>query len=163
MTSEAAYAKLAVASAPTDRGLRALFEREYEAMIRLAFVITRDQLAAEEVVQEAFLEVHRRWARLETPGGYLRRCVVNGSRRRVRRRVRRREVESSVPAQLAVTAGEYLTDALTRLPERQRTAVVLAYYGRYSAREIGEVLDCRESTARSLVHRGIERLRKEIR
>lgn len=132
-------------------------------MIRLAFVLTRDQGIAEELVQEAYLEVHRRWDSLVNPGAYLRRIVVNSSRRQIARRRRRHELEvKSVWGAAVSEPTEYLTDALNRLPERQRTAVVLAYYGRFSSVEIASAMECRPGTAKSLVHRGIAQLRKVI-
>ena len=57
---------------------------------------------------------------------------------------------------------QYILDMLERLPERQRTALVLAYYGGFTRAEIAEALDCREGTAKSLVSRGLARLRKEL-
>lgn len=62
-----------------------------------------------------------------------------------------------------VTQGrEYLLDALDVLPERQRTAVILAYYAEMSSTQIAEALDCRVGTAKSLVHRGLKKLKKEL-
>lgn len=141
-----------------------LMSEEYEPMIRLAFVLTRDQQLAEDVVQDALIEVQGRWSSLLNPGGYLRRAVVNGAMRQQRRRQRGQELERQAWARPEATPGhEYLVDALARLPKRHRTAVVLAYYGRYTSAEIAEFLGCRPGTAKSLVHRGLARLRKELR
>jgi RNA polymerase sigma factor (sigma-70 family) len=53
-------------------------------------------------------------------------------------------------------------DALGRLPYRQRAALVLRYYEDRPDHEIAEVLGCRPATVRSLVHRGLEALRKVV-
>ena len=144
----------------------ALFHREYAPMVRLAFLLTRDQQQAEDVVQEAFLEVQRRWSSLLSPGGYLRTTVVNGCHRWLRREQNRRKIletnMSVVGCDVQHAEDQYLVDLLEHLPERQRVAVVLAYYGGFGPKDIAETLGCRPGTAKSLVHRGIRRLRKEL-
>ena len=135
-------------------------------MLRLAFVLTRDQQQAEDVVQEAFLDVQQRWTALLNPGGYLRTAVVNGCHRwRQLEGNRSRIVRENVVVlgtRPAPAEDTYIVDVLDRLPERQRSAVVLAYYCGLGARDIAETLDCRPGTAKSLVHRGLRRLRKEL-
>ena len=145
-----------------------LFRLEYDAMLRLAFVLLRNQQDAEEVVQEAFLDVQQRWSSLLNPGGYLRMVVVNGAQRRLTRAANRRRI---VESRLGPSAKEsvfgsgepdYLLDVLGSLPERSRTAIVLAYYLDLGPNEIADVLGCRPGTAKSLVHRGLRRLEKEL-
>lgn len=67
-----------------------LYRDEYDAMVRVAFLLVGNAESAEEIVQDAFITVHLRWSRLETPSAFLRTCVVNGCRDRIRRRVRLR-------------------------------------------------------------------------
>ena len=52
---------------------------------------------------------------------------------------------------------------LAGLPARQRAAVALRFYDDLAFAEIATVLDCPESTARSYVHRALERLRNQLR
>jgi DNA-directed RNA polymerase specialized sigma24 family protein len=69
----------------------ALYAEHALGLVRLAVVITGDRAAAEDVVQDAFLGLYRRWDRLpemEAPLAYLRVSVVNGCRRALRRRSR---------------------------------------------------------------------------
>mgnify|MGYP001813469800 CR=1 FL=1 len=155
---------LRLASASSPDTVEALFVREYDAMIRLAYVLVRSQSDAEEIVQDAFLDVQRRWPSLLNPGGYLRSSVVNGARRMQRRGANRRRILDSVRHPSASTSGEpeYLLDVLAGLPERYRTAIVLAYYLDLSPNEIAEALGCRPGTAKSLVHRGLKRLRRDL-
>ncbi len=56
--------------------------------------------------------------------------------------------------------GHRLRQALTRIPERQRSAVLLHTWLGYSFREVGEALGCSEATARVHAHRGRETLRE---
>jgi RNA polymerase sigma-70 factor (sigma-E family) len=139
-----------------------LFEAEYERMVRTALLLLGSRAEAEEVAQDAFARVELRWSRLDNPGGYLRRCVVNRShdllrRRRLEQRFRllRHEVDHELGA-------DELTDALAVLPAKRRTAVVLRYYGGLREREIAEAMGVRPGTVKSLIHRALAQLRREI-
>ena len=107
-------------------------------MVRVAYLLVGSVETAEELVQDAFIRVHLRWARVESPRAFLRTAVVNACRDRIRRRVRLRarmpKLEGDAAARsqtaeaaMANPAGE-LHDVLVRLPIRQRTAIV----GRFS-------------------------------
>src|SRR4051812_28652310 len=68
-----------------------LFVAHHRRLIGLAALLVDDRGGAEEVVQEAFLTLHRQWRLLRDPTAcvaYLNTCVVNGSRRRLRQRRR---------------------------------------------------------------------------
>ncbi|MEM7271929.1 MAG: sigma-70 family RNA polymerase sigma factor [Actinomycetota bacterium] len=146
-------------------GVQALFESHYDDMVRLAFVLLRNQADAEETVQDAFLDLQARWRTVLNPPGYLRTSVVNGARRRMSRSANRRQIIQARLAPQRVDgepANEYLVDILDALPEQHRTAIVLAYYLGLPANEIAEVMGCRPGTAKSLIHRGLKRLRKEL-
>ena len=56
-----------------------------------------------------------------------------------------------------------LVAALRKLPLRQRSALVLRFYGGFSESEIAETLGVARGTVKSLVHRGLEQLREEIK
>jgi RNA polymerase sigma factor (sigma-70 family) len=123
-------------------------------MYRLAVAMLGADNDAEEVVQEAFVGVSSRWEGLDNPGGYLRVSVVNGCRKRMRSRARRRAAELTMrgdPTAVSVGQGEYLLDVLDGLTDRQRVAVVLTYYSGLNSGEVGELMDCRPATVRSLV------------
>ena len=65
----------------------ALFEEHYESLVRLARLLVDDRGSGEEIVQDAFVRVWRRWARIDDPVRYMpRRPVVNGARSRLRHR-----------------------------------------------------------------------------
>lgn len=75
-----------------------LFDHERVAMVRLAWLLTGSKPLAEEIAQDAFAKVFERWAKLDNPGGYLRTCLVNGSRKAGRRRlVERRHAPAARP------------------------------------------------------------------
>ena len=56
-----------------DQAFDELFRRQYAAMVRLAHLLTRSNLAAEDLVQDAFVRVRAAWDRVEEPVPYLRR------------------------------------------------------------------------------------------
>ena len=132
-------------------------------MIRLASVMTGSADLAQDLVQDAFVRLHGAWARVHEPRAYLRRAVVNAchSHHR-RRRVERRHASLSTPESNARLGADELADALDALPHRQRAALVLRYYADLSDVDIAQALKCRPGTVPSLIHRGLEQLRRVI-
>jgi RNA polymerase sigma-70 factor (sigma-E family) len=146
---------------PSADDLAQVFQDRYEPMVRLAYLVTADRGAAEEVVQDAFLALHRHWGNVDQPSAYLRTAVVNGCTSWGRRQTLARERQTAGPESTPFVADE-MWDALKRLPERQRTAIVLRYYADLPEAEIADLLQCRRATVRSVIRRGIAALRKEI-
>ena len=145
----------------TGPDVEALYASERVGLVRLAFLMTGSIETAEDVVQSAWVNVLPRLVEATTPGAYLRTAVVNEARSRLRRRRRAPKLPTEVSARIDDSAVE-LWDALRRLPERRRVAVVLRYWGDLSTDEIAEAMDCRPGTVSSLLHRGIDSLRKEL-
>ncbi len=141
--------------------LEALYRAEYTGMVRLAYTLVGSNAEAEDLVQDSFVEVSRRLDEIRKPGAYLRTAVVSRCRSALRRR---RVIDlhpPEPPAGLASDAGE-LWDVLNRLPEDQRIAVVLRFYGGYRASEIAKIVDMPGATVRSHLRRGLAALRKEL-
>jgi RNA polymerase sigma factor (sigma-70 family) len=148
-----------------DSELVALYEREHAPMLRVACLLIGSRDVAEEVVHDAFLTVCERWARLDNPGGYLRATVVNGCRMALRRRTTEmRNAPAGVDggALDAPTELVELRAALEHLPESYRAVIVLRYFLDLRDYEIAEIIGCREATVRSIVHRAVRALRKEL-
>jgi RNA polymerase sigma-70 factor (sigma-E family) len=153
----------ATAADRSPSAFTALYLHEYVGLVRLAFLILGSREQAEEVVQDAFVRLHGRWRRVDNPGGYLRTSVVNGCRDARRRlvRYRAREPRLAVRAETYDTPDE-LSDALATLPVRQRAVLVLRFYGGMNEAEIAATLGIRPGTVKSSLHRGLERLRREL-
>lgn len=140
------------------------YRREYGPAVRLAWLLTGSQSAAEDVVQDAMTAMYRSFERIESPRAYLRRSVVNSirsHRRNEHRRAQRLSMlgsEGSAPA----AADAELLDAIGRLPYRQRVVIVARYWGDWSEVEIAQALDCRPGTVKSLASRALKRLRSEV-
>lgn len=137
-------------------------------VLRLATVLTSTPQDAEDLAQEALMRAIRHLGRVQrstSPRAYLRRIVMNESMRRPRLRV---ELVDTLmdPGEFeagyaGLEARQETSRLLTALPQRQAAAVALRYLEDCEYREIAVALRCREATARSLVKRGMDQLRRD--
>lgn len=132
-------------------------------MVRLAAVMTGSPETGQDLVQDAFVRLHGAWNRVYEPRAYLRRAVVNACHSHHRRRgVERRHASAVEPMTSTALGADELADALDALPYRQRAALVLRFYADLSDIDIAAALRCRPGTVASLIHRGLEQLRRVI-
>lgn len=135
------------------------------ALRRVAYVVTRDWHAAEDVTQRALVKVYRAWPRIRPDGleAYARRAVVNESLSWVSRRPRdvvvdtvpdRPAVEHDVPLDLDA--------ALATLPPQQRAVVALRFVDDRSVAETAEVLGVAEGTVKSHTSKALATLRRHV-
>ena len=144
-----------------SRDFDGLFAQRYAPMVRLATLLVGNPAVAEELVQDAFVRVHRKWDGVEHPAAYLRTAVVNVCATiGVERGSSGRTPTAASPA--VAPPQEPLLDGLATLSERQRVAIVLRYYEDLSEAEIAAALGCRPGTVKSLLHRGLAQLREVI-
>jgi RNA polymerase sigma-70 factor (sigma-E family) len=148
------------AAPPSDDGIEDLYAREYEAMLRLAYLLIGRRAEAEDAVHDAFEQLHARWSTVRAPAAYLRTCVVNASRGQHRRRAREQNHFAELVSLVVSDETPFVMDALMQLPYKQRAALVLRYYEDRPEPEIASILECRPATVRSIVHRGLASLRK---
>jgi RNA polymerase sigma-70 factor (sigma-E family) len=144
-----------------EAGFEEVFARERVAMVRLAYLMVGSEQVAEEVVQDAFVQVLERWVRVDNPGAYLRRCVVNGCIAQHRRR----RLASRLPppgAPSAELGADHTLDALRRLSAPRRAVVVLRYYADLTQDEIAEALGMKVGTVKSTLHRALAELREAL-
>ncbi len=151
--------------------LAVLHEQHYVALVRAAFVLVDSREAAEEVVQQAFLDVLRR-GRLpvDDAAAYLRRAVLNGARDRLRRRRVRRlwvpphEVPAPGPEDAVLLSDEHrrVLAALRVLPTRQREVLVLRHLSGLTEAETAAALGISVAAAKSSHHKGIRALRAQM-
>lgn len=148
----------------------AVFEAHRDEVVRLAYLLCGDGEVARDAAAEAFARTYQQWrrGRVDRVEGYVRRAVVNHVNSYFRRLGRQRRVEQraegdarrhgAVGEQVATT--EQVRTLLRQLPARQRTAVVLRYWEDLSDTEVAEAMDCPVGTAKSLLARGLARLRE---
>lgn len=153
-----------VTAVPVRLTFEEFYRREWPSAVRLAHLLSGSDALAEDLAQDAFARMHRRWDAIESDSAYLRRAVVNACRAfhrsrgretaRVRRAVHRDEA--------AALGADELLDALDRLPYRQRAVLILRYYHDLSEAEIADALECRPGTVKSLASRALAELRKVV-
>lgn len=148
-----------------------MFHREFPRMVALAYGITGNRWAAEELAQEACLRAYRSWSTVagyDKPGAWLRRVTINLCSSFLRRRVgelkalERYVVRGIQPIEPHPDDEQAFWDAVRDLPRRQREAIVLRYVDDLSTAEIGEVLDIAESSVRTHLQRGRETLARTL-
>jgi RNA polymerase sigma-70 factor (sigma-E family) len=136
------------------------------ALTRFAFLLCGDRGLAEDLVQDTYLALFRRYRGdlpVDAPVAYARRAIVNAYISRGRRRASTELTSAElpeVPVEMA-TADEQdaMWHALAVLPDRQRAVLVLRYYVDLADRDIGKVLGATEGTVRSLAARAFAALR----
>ena len=131
-------------------------------MTRTVYLIVHDSPRAEDITQEAFLQLLRNWARIsdyERPDAWVRRVAIRLAVRGLKRDELWRSVRSLfVPQERAADTDPDVAEAIGQLPRAQRAAIVLYYYEDQPVAEIASVLGCSESTVRVHLHRGRQRL-----
>jgi RNA polymerase sigma-70 factor (sigma-E family) len=145
-----------------------------DPLLRTAYLVVGDLDEAEDLVQECFIAVARRWPRVRSmdhPRAYARRVLMNlaldGSARRSRRSL---ELEPSaelvddrsVHELTAVDTRSELVQALATLPPRQRAVLVLRYFEDLSETQTAAALECSVGTVKSTASRGLARLQSTL-
>jgi RNA polymerase sigma-70 factor (sigma-E family) len=165
-------AALAARDRKREAALAELFHTHHVNLVRLAALLGAEA-DAEDVVAESFYELHRRWGRLRSPDAalpYLRAVIVNLVRMRTRHlMVTRRHVEVGPPDVESAETEALVRDdqravvrALAKLPDRQREALVLRYWGNLKEAEIAEAMGISTGAVKSHVSRGMASLTKEL-
>jgi RNA polymerase sigma-70 factor (sigma-E family) len=168
---------------PTDPdvAITELYRAHWHRLVRLAWLLLRDQLAAEDVVQDAFVATHRSWSAIRDGGrvvGYLQTSVVNGCRSVQRHNVvvDRQNVRDAAAADapgrgshgsaetqlLHRAERDAVLDALRGLTSRQREVLVLRYYSDLSEAQIAHALEISPGAVKTHAHRGLTALRRTI-
>jgi RNA polymerase sigma factor (sigma-70 family) len=160
--------------AQNDR-LDVLFRAHCAPLLRLAVLLLGDRSEAEEVVQDAFVSLHRHWSGLRdegAAGAYLRAAVVKGCRSRQRRLVRAR---ASAPKLVVMAAGDSAEEqavamdeaarvaaAVQSLPARQREVVIARYYLGLTEAQTAQLLEVGLGSVKRHSHRALAALHRRL-
>jgi RNA polymerase sigma-70 factor (sigma-E family) len=157
--------------------MRAQHEEQFEhyvaarsqALLRLAFVLTRDRHLAEDLVQSALTDAFRHWRkvrRAEHPDAYVRRMLVNTHLSWARRRSSAERPADHLPEPPgspdqteSIATRDALRRALESLPPRARTVLVLRYYADLDDAAIGSLMGLGTSSVRATASRALATLR----
>jgi RNA polymerase sigma-70 factor (sigma-E family) len=153
-----------------------LFVAHHRRLVGLASLLVDDRRTAEDVVQEAFAGLYRRWRHLRDPDAavrFLTQAVVNGGRDSLRRKRRAgTAVLRLVPRPELMDSAEHtvverqdadrLWAAITALPMRQRQVLVLRYYLDQSEAEIADALGVSAGSVKKHASRGVAALARAL-
>lgn len=156
--------------ADAEAAVTALYQAHAVGLVRLAVVMLGDRPAAEDVVQDAFCGLYRRFGSLGQPDRalqYVRSSVLNGCRNELRTRQRNARLRLLAPA-ATVPSAEYDTliseehrlvlSALRRLPDRQREVLALRYFLDLPELEIARSMGISTGTVKSTKSRALSAL-----
>jgi RNA polymerase sigma factor (sigma-70 family) len=130
--------KTTPSAAESARSVTELFTEHHLGLVRLALLMVGDLATAEDVVQDAFEQLHRRWRGLRQQSSaldYARSAVLNGCRSVLRRRLVARRYEGRIAgpppygadAAIGLEQRSELIGAFRSLPRRQREVLALRY------------------------------------
>lgn len=142
-----------------------LFVAEYARLRGWCTALAGEAAAGEDVAQEAFTRLLTRWATVSEPRAFLYVVATNLLNDRWRHQQRRRKLLGFLARDATdVTPGPdaSLRDLIARLPDRQRIAVLLHYYGGLPLAEVAAHMNKPEGTVRRWLFEARESLRAEL-
>lgn len=152
-------------SSARQKDVRELFDAEYPRLTAWCTALTNDRSVGEEIAQEAFARLLARWHGVREPRPFLYTVASNlvNDRWQQQRRTRAvlRWLAVTGPSDVPGPDGS-VRDLIRRLPERQRLAVLLHYYGGLSLVEVASHLGKPEGTVRRWLAEGRTTLRAQL-
>ena len=162
----------AVAASGTEQDFRIFVQGIAASLHRTAYLLCGDWYLADDLVQEALAKAYSHWRKVrqaDSPSAYVRRILVNESRRSWRRNRNITVHPDTTVADIAVADMSdgvvnraELLEALQSLPPRQRATVVLRFLEELSERETAAVLKCSEGTVKSQTARALTKLKSVL-
>lgn len=147
------------------------YSQRWRRAVRLAALMTKDVAAAEDIVQESFLVLHRKWDMFSEDHeaqAYLTTVVVNRCRKRMRKIATRLRKEPllassarlSAPSILEIVGPERdMWHAIDSLPRRMREVIILRYYADLTELQIAKTLSISPGTVKSTASKALKKLR----
>ncbi|MBR7836275.1 SigE family RNA polymerase sigma factor [Actinospica durhamensis] len=166
----------------TDTEYAAFVAANWDRYLRVAYLLTGTEHAAEELLQDTLVKLYSRWRRVSAigdPNAYVRRMLANGNVSRWRRS-RREHLVDVAPEAGSAAAGRAgggadgrqepggrdhavdLRRALMRLPAGQRAVAVLRHFEDLSEKQVAEVLGCSVGTVKSQNAKALAGLRQHL-
>jgi RNA polymerase sigma-70 factor (sigma-E family) len=136
------------------------------ALLRTAYLLTRDVQLAEDLLQTALTKAWFSWKRIDgDPEPYVRRILVNASvswwRKRWTHETPTRFVPEPTPGAGPPADVHDLLQALGRLPRRQRAVVVLRYVEDRTEADTAALMGCSVGTVKSQCAKALAKLRAD--
>ncbi len=137
-------------------------------LLRVAYLLTREHAAAEDLLQEALTKAWFAWPRISGDAEpYVRKIIATSYVSQLRHRWYRESPSADIDVELGVSADttpitddrDALWRALSRLPPRQRAVVVLRFFEDMSEAEVAETMHCSVGTVKSQTSKALVKLR----
>lgn len=160
-------------SSTAEADFTAYVQERRASLYATAYHLTGDRFEAEDLLQSALFSTYRAWDRISDKaavGGYLRRTMTNLHISAWRRRKLNEYPTDELPEPVTSTESDamrgtelrtVLWQALAKLPETQRTMLVLRYYEGRTDPEIADILGISVGTVKSSIWRSLRRLRED--
>jgi RNA polymerase sigma-70 factor (sigma-E family) len=142
------------------------------ALFRIAYALTGNQHAAEDLLQSSLAKLALYWSRVSTdPEAYTRRILYREHISLWRRMWRRNELPTADPPEWRVSQTDHagpaldrlvLQDVLRSLPPRQRAVIILRFLEDRSEQEVADILGCTTGTVGSQASRALAKLRAAL-
>ncbi|MEL6941068.1 MAG: sigma-70 family RNA polymerase sigma factor [Bacteroidota bacterium] len=161
-----------------QRALNELFSLWYERVYNTAWKYFGEEETAMDMCQQTFIAIHKKIATLQDASKFkfwLYRTVINHCHMESRKRKSRANLKEKI-TQFRLTArqerpdeiyhrnerSKMVLDALQKIPEEQKTVIIMKEYEELTFREIAEMLGISEGTAKSRLYYGLKNLRKVL-
>jgi RNA polymerase sigma-70 factor (ECF subfamily) len=167
------------ATAGDRMAFRQLVLEHSHAMFRLAWRLTSDEGAAEDIVQEAFIKAWRKIGdfRMESSfKSWLHRITVNTAMDYLRKHVRRKQFETQEPeweeahpesdapdTGRQIDISTQTQAAMMELSESERTALLLKHYEGHSIQEIAHIMEITTGACKQNIFRAVKKMRVALR
>lgn len=145
------------------------YRSEYPRVVNALTLLIGDRQVAADAASEAFVRALAKWDRvskMDRPGGWLYKVALNDARRRMRRAARDRsttvDLEWTPTTVGPVEPDHELWTAVSRLPDRTRSAVVLRYVADLTEPAIAEALGVKRGTVATMLRRAHHTLAEDL-
>jgi RNA polymerase sigma-70 factor, ECF subfamily len=164
--------ELVTAAIRGDRlALQQLLKLEKEKLYRMAYTYVKNEEDALEIFQQTVLQAIESVHQVKEPAYFstwITKICINKSLKLLKKKkklVVMDEIEERRTASASVDIAQQLdvANALGLLPDKYKTALMLRFYQDFTVRQIADVLECPEGTVKTLIHRGLALLKKDLK
>jgi RNA polymerase sigma-70 factor (ECF subfamily) len=165
--------QIVVAAIQGDKlALQQLLKQEKDKLYRMAYTYVKNEEDALEVFQQTVLKAIESIHQLKEPmyfSTWLTRICINSAITMLKKKKKLvmmdAVVERLVDNELSEDIAQRLdvADALSKLPEKYKTTLLLRFYQDFSVKQIAHILDCPEGTVKSNIHRGLSILKQNLK
>ena len=146
-----------------DAEMEQIYDKFSGAVYRAAFAYCKNSADAEDITQETFIKFYscdKEFESDEHAKAWLIRVAINLCKNHIRDNKRRSfdELDENIPAP-ETKDYSYVMTAVLSLPEKYRIPIHLYFYENYSVKQIAAALSLNESTVKTRIKRGKEKLK----